>query len=124
MTGGRIARKAAAAREATLAEKGLDAALAQYRQLKKEQPEAYDFGIGQLNLLGHRLLQQRKIAEALAVFRANAEAYPESADVWDDLADAYAASAQRERALEASRKSLAIEPNGTEALEMLRRLEG
>lgn len=110
--------------EATLAEEGLDAALAQYRQLKQQQPEAYNFGVGQLNLLGHRLLQQRKIAEALAVFQANAEAYPESADVWDDLADAYAASGQRERAKEASRKSLAIEPNGTEPKELLRRLEG
>src|SRR5262245_7060750 len=109
--------------EETLAEKGLDAALAQYRQLKQQQPEAYEFGVGQLNLLGHRLLQQRKMAEALAVFQANAEAYPESADAWDDLADVYAASGQRERALEATRKSLAIEPNGTEALEMLRRLE-
>ncbi len=110
--------------EKTLAEKGLDAALAQYRQLKQQQPEAYNFDIGQLNLLGHRLLQQRKMAEALAVFQANAEAYPESADVWDDLADAYAASGQRERAVEASKKSLSIEPNGTEALELLRRLEG
>jgi len=109
--------------EQTIAEKGLDAALAQYRQLKQQQPEAYEFGIGQLNLLGHRLLQQRKIAEAIAVFQVNAEAYPESADVWDDLADAYAASGQRERAAEASRKSLAIEPNGTEPQELLRRLE-
>jgi len=108
--------------EQTLAEKGLDAALAQYRQLKQQQPEAYDFSVGQLNLLGHRLLQQRKLAEAIAVFQLNAEAYPESADVWDDLADAYAASGQRQRAAEASKKSLAIEPNGTEALEMLRRL--
>jgi predicted Zn-dependent protease len=63
------------------------------------------------------------MTEALAVFQVNAETYPESADVWDDLADVYAASGQRDKAVEASKKSLAIEPNGTEALELLRRLE-
>ncbi|HUP47005.1 MAG TPA: alpha/beta hydrolase-fold protein [Thermoanaerobaculia bacterium] len=40
------------------------------------------------NAIGYRLLQQEQVAEAIEVFRANAAAYPASANVYDSLAEA------------------------------------
>lgn len=41
------------------------------------------------NLIGYRLLQEGTLSEAIEVFRRNAEAYPQSANVYDSLAEAY-----------------------------------
>jgi uncharacterized protein len=43
---------------------------------------------GTLNVIGYRLLQAGHVPDAIEVFRANAEAYPESANVYDSLAEA------------------------------------
>src|SRR6516164_4973350 len=67
-------RSSAEAMLKTLREKGLDAAIAQYRELKRTQATGYYFEEGELNQLGYTLLQQKKTKEAVAVFQLNAEA--------------------------------------------------
>jgi len=39
-----------------------------------------------LNDLGYSLLQQKKVAEAITVFKVNVDLYPQSANVYDSLA--------------------------------------
>jgi tetratricopeptide (TPR) repeat protein len=49
--------------------------------------------------------------QAIEVFKLNAEAYPESANVYDSLAEAYAAAGNKEAAIENYRKALKIDPS-------------
>jgi polyisoprenoid-binding protein YceI len=109
--------------ERVLAEKGLAAAQDEYRRLRREQPGAYDFGIGELRLLGYQLLQRKRLAEAAGILRLNADSYPESFAAQGALAVALASAGQPEPAREACRKALALNPNFPLALEVLRRLE-
>ena len=44
---------------------------------------------GTANLIGYRLLQTGDVERSIEVFRANVEAYPQSANVYDSLAEAY-----------------------------------
>jgi dienelactone hydrolase len=59
-----------------------------------------------LNALGYEALQGGRAADAVALFRLNVEAYPESANALDSLADGYLAAGDKVKALEFARKAL------------------
>ncbi len=107
----------------TIAEKGIEAGIAQYRDLKVKQAAVYDFAEPELNRLGYQLLQSGKAREAIEVFRLNVEAYPQSFNTYDSLAEAYMAINERELARQNYKKSLELNPNNTSAVEALKRLE-
>jgi cyclase len=100
-----------------------EAAVRLYRKLKMEQPSSYRFDEAGINLLGYGLLRQKRIKDAIAVFRLNVEEHPASANVYDSLAEAYAADGQKELAIRNYRKSLELDPSNTNAKEMLTRLQ-
>ena len=50
-------------------------------------------------------------SDALTLFKLNAEAYPESANAQDSLADAYLLNGQKAEALAAEQKCLELLPN-------------
>jgi predicted alpha/beta superfamily hydrolase len=50
------------------------------------------------NLIGYRLLQANRNAEAIAVFQTNAKNWPQSANVYDSLGEAYERAGQRAEA--------------------------
>jgi len=101
---------------------GLPAAIQQYKTLKQQQPETYAFTPGQLNLVGHRLLQHGKNREALEIFKMNADLFPDMVAIVDSLGDAYLAVGDNENAIQTFKKSLAIDPTDTSAVESLRTL--
>ena len=70
----------------------------------------------------NRLMQHRQVAEALELLGAAIEAYPNEAGFYARSGEAYAALGKREEAIRMYEKALTISPEGTEALEMLRRL--
>lgn len=71
---------------------GIDEALAKYRELRSGQSIAYNFAESELNSLGYQLLNHSKVKEAIAMFKLNAESYPDSPNAYDSLADAYRAA--------------------------------
>ena len=71
-------------------------------------PQAIVFPEAALNLLGYRYLQTGNTKEAVSIFKLNAEAYPSSANTYDSLGDAYLADGQKELALQASEKAIAM----------------
>jgi tetratricopeptide (TPR) repeat protein len=107
----------------TIAEKGIAAALAQYRDLKSGQAKVYDFGEPELNTLGYQLLQEKKLKEAIEVFKLNVEAYPKAFNTYDSLGEAYMVSGNTELAIQNYKKSLELNPENTNATDMLKRLE-
>ena len=106
----------------TLVEKGIDAAIEQYHELKNNQPDSYNFGENNLNMLGYQLLWRNMHEAAIKVFKLNIQAYPESANPYDSLGEAYMASGNEELAIENYEQALAINPNLPSAIDALEKL--
>ena len=107
--------------ERMLKEKGVDAAISLYRRMKQHYPAEY-FNEVTLNTLGYQQLQSQHVREAIALFKLNAEMYPDGFNTYDSLAEAYMAQGDREAAIMNYRKSLALDPNNTNAVSMLKKL--
>jgi tetratricopeptide (TPR) repeat protein len=67
-----------------------------------------------MNLAGYNLLGGRRVAEAIRLFTLNAEAFPDSPNVWDSLGDAYLAAGDDAQALRASSKAKALLEKATD----------
>ncbi|NUM76977.1 amidohydrolase family protein [candidate division KSB1 bacterium] len=106
----------------TIAEQDVAAAIQQYHRLKATQTDEYDFGERELNRLGYRLLRAQKLPEAIAIFKLNVEVYPHSANAHDSLGEAYLAGGDQALAIASYKKSLALNPQNANALEMLQKL--
>jgi CubicO group peptidase (beta-lactamase class C family) len=111
---------------AAITEKGIEAAVRQYLELKRTQPEKYNFTEPErtLNVLGYALLGKRKVKEAIGVFQLNVELFPQSGNVYDSLAEAYMVNGDKELAVKNYEKSLALDPQNTNAVAMLKQLRG
>jgi tetratricopeptide (TPR) repeat protein len=107
----------------TILEKGIDAGLQQYRDLKASQPNAYDWSEAELNTLGYQLLGMKKGREAIEILKLNAQTYPQAFNTYDSLAEAYMMNGDKEQALINYRKSLELNPQNKNAVEMMKRLE-
>lgn len=75
---------------------------------KAKDPGAAVLKEGPLNAAGYGLLQAGKSAEAIAVFRWVAQAYPQSANAHDSLAEALEAGGQKDAALQETEQALAL----------------
>jgi CubicO group peptidase (beta-lactamase class C family) len=98
-------------------------AIEAYKKIKRETPNNNAVAEGRLNSVGYSLLEQKKIADAIAVFKANVELYPQSSNVYDSLGDAYMANGEKELAIANYKKSLELDPKNKNAVEMLKKLE-
>jgi len=74
---------------ATIASRGIDAAVQQYHDFKAAAPAVYNFDESELNALGYQLLHANKRRDAIRIFVLNTEAYPRSSNVYDSLGEAY-----------------------------------
>jgi tetratricopeptide (TPR) repeat protein len=109
--------------EKFIADKGVEGAIAAYRDLKAKQAATYDFSEAELNQLGYRLMLTGKLKEAIEIFKLNVEGYPQSFNTYDSLAEAYMNMNQRELAIANYKKSLELNPNNTNAAAALKKLE-
>jgi dienelactone hydrolase len=108
---------------ATIRERGVEAAVAQYRELRKSRTGRYDFGEPELNALGYELLFTGRVKDAVEIFRLNVEMYPQGFNTYDSLGEAYLAAGERELAIKNYRKSLELNPQNTNATAALKRIE-
>ena len=100
-------------------EKGVGAAIAEFQPalLRGDIPER------SINSTGYQLLGQKKAPDAIRIFQLNVELYPESANVYDSLGEAYMNSGNKELAIQNYEKSLELEPKNSNAVEMLKKLK-
>ena len=103
-----------------ITEKGIESALQSYRALK--QSSDYYVSESQLNVLGYRLLSMKKVRGAIEVFKLNVEAYPQSANVYDSLGEAYIMNGDKELAIRNYQRAVELNPQNTNAIEMLKKL--
>jgi tetratricopeptide (TPR) repeat protein len=96
----------------TAAEKGADAAIAQYRDLRGRYygRQSYDFGEDTLLVLAQRL-GYRDPAEAIPVLQLNLEFNPKSVRTYSQLATAYSGKLDDKQAIAILEKALEIDPD-------------
>jgi len=107
----------------TIVEKGVNAAIEQYKELKATSSDKYNFKESQLNSLGYQLLQASKTKEAIEILKLNVEAYPNSANVYDSIGEAYMIDGNKEMAKVNYQKSLELNPKNNNAIEMLEKMQ-
>ncbi len=76
-----------------------------------------------LNEIGYELLFSNEVDEAIKVFQFNTEMFPEVANVWDSLGEAWLKKGDKEKALQYYQKALEIEPGLPSAKEAVERME-
>jgi CubicO group peptidase (beta-lactamase class C family) len=109
----------------TITEKDVTAAITQYRTLKTgPTANEYDFGEAELNRLGYQLLSMKKVAEAIEILKLNVEMFPQSANVYDSLGEAYLAHNDKELSIANYKKSLELDPNNANGKRQLATLTG
>jgi CubicO group peptidase (beta-lactamase class C family) len=99
----------------TLESSGIAAAIARFRDLKDRHPGEFDFSEQQLNSFGYQLLSEGRTNEAIDFFKLNTETYPEWANGYDSLAEAYSALGNIALAIENYEKALKLDPNHAHA---------
>ena len=81
-------------------------------------------GEADLNNLGYQYLQGGKVDEALAIFRRNVDAHPESWNVYDSLAEAWAVKGDKKQAIELYGKALSMTTDPTQQARIRATLSG
>jgi CubicO group peptidase (beta-lactamase class C family) len=105
-----------------IAEKGVDAGIKRYLELKENQPKSYSFDPGQLNRLGYHLINLERIEDAIKIFKLNIEAHPKVANCYDSLGEAYMTKGDKENAIKYYEKALELDPKMGTAIEALKKL--
>ena len=75
-----------------------------------------------LNQLGYDLLFTGKVDEAIQIFKLNVELFPEVANNYDSLGEAYLKKGDRKKALALYKKALELDPELPSAKEMVKEL--
>ena len=105
-----------------LRERGYEKAIEVYKELKKKNPEFQPLE-NDLNEWAYRMLNGgEKPKEALEIFKLNVFLYPNSANVYDSVAEAYERNGLRQLAVTNYKRSLELDPNNTNAAQQLKRL--
>lgn len=81
------------------------------RMVKDSRYKFFDFE-GELNKAGYNVLGRMQTKEAIFIFQMIADLFPESANAWDSLAEAYLKAGDKTKALEFYNKALKMDPNG------------
>ncbi|MEL7120743.1 MAG: serine hydrolase [Bacteroidota bacterium] len=100
-----------------IAERGADAAIAQYHQLKETDIDNYFSSSRSLNGLGRELLRKDRPQDALKVFQLSQEEYPDLPYGYDGMGDAYLAMKDPANALITFKKAIEID----DSLESIKR---
>jgi len=114
---------AAAEIERVMRQSGPDAARARFRELLAAGEREFFIDETAFNALGYRFLQQEnKLAEAIAIFEMNSEAFPGSWNTWDSLGESLLGRNEFDKAEACYVKSLELNPNSQSGKDALNRI--
>jgi dienelactone hydrolase len=88
---------------------------------RQKDPKAKLFDEGLVNGIGYEHLQEGDNKGAIEILKLNASAFPDSANVYDSLSDAYLADGQKDLARENAKKALQTLATDTTATEAFRK---
>jgi CubicO group peptidase (beta-lactamase class C family) len=102
-------------------EKGIKAGIKAFNTLKKSDTYSLDEYV--MNTVGYQFLQDDKVKEAIAVFKLNVQEFSASANAYDSLGEAYMKDGNKQLAIKNYKKSVELNANNPNAIEMLKVLE-
>ena len=105
---------------------GTNAGVKKFEELRAGK-DRYFFNERQFNSAGYGLLNSGRVDEAVALFKMNVELFPESWNVYDSLAEAYATKGETELAIKNYERSLELNPandNAKTRLQALKKAQG
>ncbi|MFD0798410.1 S41 family peptidase [Maribacter chungangensis] len=94
----------------------IDSAIIHYKKLKKENTKAYNFDDeNELNNLGYKLLGENRVNDAIEIFKLLVNEFPNSANPYDSLGEAYLLNDNEELAIKNYKKSYELDPKNENA---------
>ena len=100
-------------------EKGLQAAI----QANASRNPGADLIERFINRKGYQLIRDKKLAQAIEVFKLNTVAFPRSSNVYDSLGEAYVEAGETKLAIDSFHKSLDVDPENENASQMIKKLQ-
>lgn len=101
----------------------IEAFLKKYRAYRANPAHVYVSSESGINQLGYNLMNRGRIDDAIEVFKLNVEHYPQSANVFDSLAEAYLNKGDKAQAVKYYEKALETDPGFASSIEALKRLK-
>lgn len=106
----------------TTRESGVRAAIQMYGSLAKSGD--YDVSESELNTLGYQLLYgDKRVSEAVAIFKLNADEHPTSSNAFDSLGEACQREGDKELAIKSYQNAVRLDPTNGHAAAMLKVLK-
>ncbi|MCU0456537.1 MAG: alpha/beta hydrolase-fold protein [Bacteroidales bacterium] len=102
---------------------GIDKAIRNFRKSKTSVDNKLTFGENELNSLGYFLLNRQLNAESIKVIKLALEIYPNSANLYDSLGEAYLKNNDKVYARKNYEKSLLLNPGNENARLMLEKIK-
>jgi tetratricopeptide (TPR) repeat protein len=104
---------------------GEEGAIAFFKAMNAPEPNPARYRLGEeyLNAAGYALLSYNKLNEAIELFKYTVEEFPQSANAYDSLGEAYMTAGNKELAIQNYKKSLELNPANDNAKKMLEQLQ-
>lgn len=102
--------------------KGATPALSEYKQ-RRTQDTTQRINEDNMNNMGYALMRKQHLKDAIEVFRQNAEDFPNSWNVWDSLAEAYANDGEKDLAIKNYERSVQLNPDNKNGIKQLEKLK-
>jgi len=106
----------------TAEKSGIAAAEAEFKALQKSNPKGYSFFEWDINTAAYKALEAKKVDIAIALLSLNNTLFPNSANTYDSLADAYAAKGDKEKAKANYLKAFQMNPKFTASKKKMEKL--
>lgn len=95
-----------------------------YNKTKAASPAEYDFNPeADFNLFGYTLMNKNLLEEAIKIFDSNVKNFPDSANAYDSLGEAFYKQGNKKFALLNYKKSFELDSQNTAAQAMIKKLE-
>lgn len=108
----------------TIHDSGIQAAMNTYSDLRNEKNSDYDLGESELNTLGYQLLYaDKRVSDAITIFKLNATEHPASSNAFDSLGEAYRQNRERDLAIVSYQTAVKLDPTNGHAAAMLQELK-
>jgi beta-lactamase regulating signal transducer with metallopeptidase domain len=114
----------AACKVATVMKKdGIESGVKVFHKMKKPGAGDYLFDEKEFNTLGYMFLYNKKVDEAIAVFKLNVDEYPDSWNVYDSLGEALMVAGKYDKSKKYYEKALSMNPEAESAKKALQKLK-
>ena len=94
-------------------------------EVKKLRKPSNDFKLteNEINSWGYKLIKQKRMADALEIFKLNVYLYPASANAFDSLGEIYAEYGDTDLAIKNYEQSLKLNPQNSNAEQQIKKLK-